>query len=345
MRAMSGRVAASQRQVILAVETSCDETACAVMADGRIAGELVHSQRRTHSAFGGVVPELASRDHLRRLPPMIAALEKKCGPPTCYAYTRGPGLASALLAGAAVVNALAFARGVPVIAVNHLAGHVLSPLLSRPDFAFPYVALLVSGGHTQLWEAQAADRLVLLGQTLDDAAGEAFDKTAILLGLNYPGGARLERLAVWGNPDRFELPSPAQPDLNFSFSGLKTAVRRLAEKHPRARSDIAAAFQRAAAQGLAAQAACALRQMGLSRLAVVGGVAQNGQVWAHLQRACPAADLHRPQPAHCGDNAAMIALAARLRPIPSPDDYAFTVDPRWQPNESLCSKEIGKAHS
>ena len=316
--------------IILAVETSCDETACAILAGGRIIGERVYSQWRRHRQFGGVVPEIASRDHLRRLLPLIAGLLKECGvKPSQIAYTAGPGLAGALLAGATVANALAFAWRIPAIPVNHLTGHLLSPLLSRPDFAFPYIALLVSGGHTQLWEVRAADDFHLLGATLDDAAGEAFDKTAVLLGLGYPGGAALEKCAAGGDLNRFSLPSPAQKKLNFSFSGLKTAVRRLIEREPAAAADIAAAFQRAAAAGLATQAAKAIAQSGISRLAAVGGVAQNNEVWAHLQKL--PADTHRPPPAHCGDNAAMIALAAFLSPSKFPQTGAFTINPRILP--------------
>ena len=326
---------AASAPIILATETSCDETACAVFAEGRILGERIYSQWRRHRQFGGVVPELASRDHLRRLLPLIADLLRECRcRPTCVAYTAGPGLAGALLAGATLANALAFAWQIPAIAVNHLTGHLLSPLLSRPDFAFPYLALLASGGHTQLWEVRAADSFRLAGATLDDAAGEAFDKTAVLLGLGYPGGAALEKLAAAGDAARFSLPSPAQKNLNFSFSGLKTAVRRLAERESSvaAAADIAAAFQYAAAEGMAKQAMRALRRAQLSRLAIVGGVAQNNEIWRQMRKHCAEiAEIHRPPPAHCGDNAAMIALAASLRPHPPPSDYAFSVNPRAQP--------------
>ena len=292
------------------------------------------------------MPELASRDHLRRLLPLIDDLLKECGrQPTCIAYTAGPGLAGALLAGATTANALAFAQGIPALPINHLAGHLLSPLLSRPDFAFPYIALLVSGGHTQLWEVRAANDFHLLGATLDDAAGEAFDKTAVLLGLGYPGGAALEKLARRGDPRRFALPSPAQnKNLNFSFSGLKSAARRLTScESSSAAADIAAAFQCAAAEGLAIQSAKALRQTGVSRLAAVGGVAQNNETWRRLQKHCVPADLHRPHPAHCGDNAAMIALAAamsisesrRKTKTNAKTEYAFNVDPRARPDSSF----------
>lgn len=329
---------AKSAPVILAIETSCDETACALFADGKIIGERVFSQWRRHRRFGGVVPELASRDHLRRLLPLVSDLRKAHRRrPTCVAYTAGPGLAGALLAGATTANALAFAWKIPAVPVNHLTGHLFSPLLSRPDFAFPYLALLISGGHTQLWEVRAADDFHLLGATLDDAAGEAFDKTAVLLGLGYPGGAALEKRAAGGDSRRFSLPSPAQKNLNFSFSGLKSAVRRLVSRESAADfADIAAAFQHAAAEGLAIQSARALRRTGLSRLTAVGGVAQNGEVWRALRKHCADADLHRPHPAHCGDNAAMIALAASMRPIPPPQNYAFSIDPRARPRENTA---------
>ncbi|MGI9306673.1 MAG: tRNA (adenosine(37)-N6)-threonylcarbamoyltransferase complex transferase subunit TsaD [Gammaproteobacteria bacterium] len=329
--------------VVAAVETSCDETACAVWARGKIAGERVYSQWRLHRRFGGVVPEIAARDHIRRLLPLFAELLEECGEtPDRIAYTAGPGLAGALLAGAATANALAFAWGIPAVPVNHLTGHILSPLLARPDFAFPYLALLASGGHTQIWLARGADDFSLLGATLDDAAGEAFDKTAVLLGLEYPGGAKLEKLAAKGNAQNFSLPSPAQKNLNFSFSGLKSAVRRLAAQEPNRAADIAAAFQAAAAEGLARQAARAMQKTGAARIAAVGGVAQNNAVWRELQRQCAGADLHRPKPAHCGDNAAMIALAAALqikktktkKPGNTQNDYAFEIYPRWQPGET-----------
>jgi len=338
---------------ILAIETSCDETACALWADGRIIGERVHIQR--HADFGGVVPEMASRAHCRHLLPMVAALLSETGiAPTHIAYTRGPGLSGALLTGAAVANALAFARGIPAVAVNHLTGHLLSPHLSvskddlpnrsAKEFKFPYLALLVSGGHTQLWEVHSPLDCRILGATLDDAAGEAFDKTAVLLGLSYPGGADLEKLAKDGDVDFVSLPSPAQPQLNFSFSGLKTAVRRQIERFEKDsapenwRAGIAASFQKVAAEGLAKQSSAALTQTGFNRLTIVGGVAQNHAVWQALETFCKGAQLHRPHPRHCGDNAAMIAQAAAMQlqakedagmPLPVAGDYSFDVDPRW----------------
>ena len=319
----------NSRARILALETSCDETACAFLAGGRVIGERVYSQWRRHQRYGGVVPELASRDHLRRLLPLTAELLSECGMhPTAIAYTSGPGLASALLSGATLANALAFAWSLPAVPVNHLHGHLMSPRLSRPDFAFPYMSLLVSGGHTQLWLVKSARDCRLLGETMDDAAGEAFDKTAILLGLGYPGGAKLEKLASKGDSTRFHLPSPAQKEMRFSFSGLKSAARRLVEQHPNSSSDIAAAFQRAACEGLALQSSRALKHHKTPRLAIVGGVAQNNALWQTIQRHCTGVDLHRPPPSHCGDNAAMIALSAYLDDSSESLDYSFTVSPR-----------------
>lgn len=328
--------------VILALETSCDETACAIYARGRgIIGEAVRSQAARHKPYGGVVPELAARDHLRALPLMTASLLKETrAAPTHIAHTAGPGLASALLAGAASASALAFARGVPSVAVNHLEGHILSPLLAQPDLPFPYTALLISGGHTQLWRATAPRQYQLLGATMDDSAGEAFDKTALLLGAGI-NGADLEKLAAKGDAMRFKLPSPAQKDLRFSFSGLKTAARRLHEKHPRARADIAAAMQHAVAEGLAKQSRLALSQTGDKVLAAVGGAAQNKTIAAALSSAAKqkGARLTTPHPRHCGDNAAMIALTADhiiTDPAAHPNkNYAFRINPRWQPGQPL----------
>ena len=220
--------------LVLGIESSCDETGVALYerdADGgRLLAHAIHSQTEMHAAYGGVVPELASRDHIRRVLPLTRAIletaHKTLGDLDAVAYTQGPGLAGALLVGASVANGLAFALGIPAIGVHHLEGHLLSPLLSRPAPTFPFVALLVSGGHTQLLAVEGVGRYRLLGESLDDAAGEAFDKTATLLGLPYPGGAALSKLADSGDPKRFRLPRPMMDsgDLDFSFSGLKTAV-------------------------------------------------------------------------------------------------------------------------
>ncbi|MGI9336992.1 MAG: tRNA (adenosine(37)-N6)-threonylcarbamoyltransferase complex transferase subunit TsaD [Gammaproteobacteria bacterium] len=325
---------------ILALETSCDETAAAVYVRGRgIVGEHVRGQSARHKPFGGVVPELAARDHLRAVLPMVDALMKHTGAkPSHIAYTAGPGLAGALFAGAAFACALAFARGLPPVAVNHLEGHLLSPLLAEPHLAFPYTALLISGGHTQLWRAAAPRKYQLLGATMDDSAGEALDKTALLLGAGI-NGADLERLATFGDARRFKLPSPAQRDLQFSFSGIKTAARRLRQKHPQSNADIAAVMQFAVADGLAKQARQALMQTGDKVFAAVGGVAQNQTVKAALNKAAQQSGARciTPHARHCGDNAAMIALAADtiIKENPPPKDYAFRINPRWQPGGRL----------
>ena len=328
--------------VILALETSCDETAAAIYARGKgIIAERVHSQTRIHKPYGGVVPELAARDHLRAILPMTDLMLRQTGAELSHiAYTAGPGLAGALFAGAATACALAFARGLPPVAVNHLEGHILSPLLSNPQLTFPYTALLISGGHTQLWRASAPRHYQLLGATMDDSAGEALDKTALLLKAGISGGD-LERLAKKGDGARFALPSPAQKDLQFSFSGIKTAARRLYQKHPNAKADIAAAMQTAVADGLAKQSRLALLQTGDKVLAAVGGVAQNKTIAATLTKVAQhcGATLVCPEPQHCGDNAAMIALTAdyiiaaenKRRKI----SYAFRINPRWQPGAEL----------
>ena len=320
--------------LVLGLETSCDETAAALYsrAEGLLASR-VHSQHGRHAPYGGVVPELASREHLRRLLPMTD--EMLAGRvPDRIAYTRGPGLASSLLCGAATGEALALAWDIPAAGVNHLTGHILSPLLERPAPLFPYLALLASGGHTQLWEARGVGEYHLLGRTLDDAAGEALDKTATLLGLDYPGGPALERLAREGNAERFELPDAGKAELDFSFSGLKTAARRLAARHPDARADLAAGFQRTVARALAKRAGRALRRTGVGRLAAVGGVAQNGELRRELEQVArrERAELFFPRPEFCADNAAMIALAGAAMNAEKTNG-AFDIRPRWLPGE------------
>lgn len=318
--------------LILGIETSCDETACALYCRNtrRIAGEWVRSQARQHAAYGGVVPELAARDHLGHLLPAIDRLLAGAqATPAAVAYTQGPGLAASLLAGAATACALAYAWGVPTIAVNHLTGHLLSPLLRYPRLPFPHLCLLVSGGHTQLWQLDAADRHTRLGTTIDDAAGEAFDKTAVLLGLNYPGGARLEQLARHGRADTVALPAPVVGGYDFSFSGLKTAVRRQVEKHAAAPADIAASFQAVVAVGLARQVAAACRATGIAHLTAVGGVARNNAIARALRATAKqyGGQFYRPHPRHCSDNAAMVALAAAYQtPTAS---RRFTIQPKF----------------
>lgn len=330
--------------IVLGLETSCDETGVAVYDDQRgVLGQALHSQVDLHRTYGGVVPELASRDHIRRLLPLIERTLDEAGTDRtrldAVAYTAGPGLAGALMVGAATGAALAWALGVPAVPVHHLEGHLLSPLLARPAPGFPFVALLVSGGHTQLMVAEAVGRYRLLGDTLDDAAGEAFDKSAKMLGLPYPGGPALSALARQGRPGRFSLPRPMlrSGDLDFSFSGLKTAVlthvrRGLADDA--ARADLAAETEAAITDVLTAKSLAALRATGLSRLVVAGGVSANARLRERLADAQAQAgfELHLPPPALCTDNGVMIALAAALRlnaGLPPGDGYRFTIHPRW----------------
>jgi N6-L-threonylcarbamoyladenine synthase len=334
--------------LILGIETSCDETGVALYdaAAERLLAHAVHSQVAMHEAYGGVVPELASRDHIRRLIPLARGVFARAGRTmdelAAVAYTEGPGLAGALLVGASFAHALALALDVPAIGIHHLEGHLLSPLLSERPPAFPFVALLVSGGHTQLMRVDGIARYTLLGETQDDAAGEAFDKTATLLGLGYPGGPALARLAESGTPGRHRLPRPmiASGDLEFSFSGLKTAVMLLvrgADPRPDAqfRADVARAFQDAIVDVLAAKCAQAMATTGLTSLVVAGGVGANRALRARLdaQGAHSGFDVFYPEPELCTDNGAMIALAAALRlreqGRPARKRAAFGVRPRW----------------
>jgi len=331
--------------LILGLETSCDETGVALYdaAAGRLLAHAVHSQVEMHEAYGGVVPELASRDHIRRLVPLArrvaAAAGRDISEISAVAYTEGPGLAGALLVGAAFGQALAATLGVPAIGIHHLEGHLLSPLLSaaRPDF--PFVALLVSGGHTQLMRVEAVGRYTLLGETQDDAAGEAFDKTASLLGLGYPGGPALAALAERGRPGRYRLPRPmiSSGDLEFSFSGLKTAVATLARAGlpgEQDRADLARAFEDAVIEVLVAKCALAMERTGLTQLVVAGGVGANRRLRQALdvRGRRSGFDVLYPEPALCTDNGAMIALAAALRlqsGAPPERSHAFSVRPRW----------------
>ena len=335
---------------VLGIETSCDETGIAVYdtATG-LRAHALHSQVAMHQAFGGVVPELASRDHIQRVVPLIeqvlADAQMALGDLDGIAYTQGPGLAGALLVGASVASALAYALRIPVLGVHHMEGHLLSPLLATPQPAFPFVALLVSGGHTQLFEVAGVGRYRLLGDTLDDAAGEAFDKTSKMLGLPYPGGPALAALAERGTPGAVKLPRPMlhSGDLAFSFSGLKTAVLTLARRaagdgspedlSEGAKADIAREFQSAIVDVLAAKAIAALEATGLSRLVVAGGVGANRELRARLQRETQArgAAVFYPDIAFCTDNGAMIALVGALRLAHAPAaDGSFVVRPRWE---------------
>lgn len=332
--------------IILGIETSCDETGIALYHTKQgLLGHALHSQIAMHSEYGGVVPELASRDHIRRTLPLIKQVLKQSNVSLpdidAIAYTQGPGLAGALLTGASIGTALAFALGIPVLNIHHLEGHLLSPLLSKPAPSFPFVALLVSGGHTQLMQVDGIGQYRLLGETVDDAAGEAFDKTAKLLALGYPGGQSLANLATRGQAGRFKLPRPMlhSGDLNFSFSGLKTAVALLISKHeatPQTHADIARAFEDAVTDVLVEKSLSALEMTGLQQLVVAGGVGANTQLRQKLSHRLAAlgATVFFPELEFCTDNGAMIALAGALRlqhinDAPRTADR-FTVKARWQ---------------
>ena len=331
--------------LILGIETSCDETGVAVYdaAARQLLAHAVHSQVEMHEAYGGVVPELASRDHIRRLVPLtrgvMAAAQKALSDLAGIGYTAGPGLAGALLVGASFAQGLADSLGIPALGIHHLEGHLLSPLLGSRAPQFPFVALLVSGGHTQLMRVDRPGAYALLGETQDDAAGEAFDKTAQLLGLGYPGGPAVSALAERGTPGRYRLPRPmlGSGNLHFSFSGLKTAVLELVRQEPEgAGADIARAFVDAVVEVLVAKCVRALETTGLTSLVVAGGVGANRQLRAALDARSRSAGfaVHYPDPELCTDNGAMIAYAAALR-LPAPAaGGAFDVRPRW-PLEAL----------
>jgi N6-L-threonylcarbamoyladenine synthase len=327
---------------ILAIESSCDESAAAILDASR--GLLAHeifSQIDLHRVFGGVVPELASRDHVRRLLPLVRTVMAKAGTEprdlNGVAYTAGPGLIGALLTGASLARSLAYAWKVPALGVHHLEGHLLAPLLEPDPPPFPHVALLVSGGHTMLIEVRAIGRYRLLGETRDDAAGEAFDKTAKLLGLPYPGGPELARLAEGGRPGAFEFPRPMvdRPGLEFSFSGLKTAVLhaiRGREMTDALRADVAEGVQSSIVETLTIKALRALEETGLDTLVVSGGVSANSNLRARLADAArrEGARVYYPRIEFCTDNAAMIAVAglARLK-AGQHDGLAIEARARW----------------
>jgi N6-L-threonylcarbamoyladenine synthase len=332
---------------VLGIETSCDETALAVYdTDRGLLAHALHSQVAMHEAYGGVVPELASRDHVRRVVPLAEQVLAEAGLVLAdidgIAYTQGPGLAGALLVGASVANALGYALGKPVIGIHHLEGHLLSPLLSEPKPAFPFVALLVSGGHSQIFEVAGVGRYRLLGETLDDAAGEAFDKTAKLLGLGYPGGPALARLAASGRDGAVSLPRPMleSGDLNLSFSGLKTAVLTLVRREAargtlddERRADIACEFQHAVVDVLVAKALGALGATGCAQLVVAGGVGANRELRARLvaDAAARGATVFFPEMQFCTDNGAMIALVGALRLREAGRcELTYSVQPRWE---------------
>jgi len=331
---------------VLGIETSCDETGVAVF-DGEhgLLAHALYSQAALHAEYGGVVPELASRDHIRKLLPMIQAALAEAhthsGQIDGIAYTAGPGLMGALLVGACLGRALAFAWKVPAIGIHHMEGHLLAPMLEAPAPAFPFVALLVSGGHTLLVDVREVGRYRTLGESVDDAAGEAFDKVAKLLGLPYPGGPALAKLAEQGVPGRFRFPRPMteRPGLDFSFSGLKTAVLttlKNAPQDPQTKADIACAFEAAVVDTLTIKSERALQESGYRQLVVAGGVGANRKLRAQLQERVTqlGGQVFYPRPEFCTDNGAMIAYAgyARLRTSHTPAPMA--VSARW-PLDSL----------
>jgi N6-L-threonylcarbamoyladenine synthase len=336
--------------LVLGIESSCDETGVALVeATGGavpvLRADALHSQIDMHQAYGGVVPELASRDHIRRVLPLAERVLFQAGATLdqidVVAYTRGPGLAGALLVGAGVACALGAALDKPVLGMHHLEGHLLSPFLGADPPEFPFVALLVSGGHTQLMRVDGVGRYELLGETIDDAAGEAFDKSAKLMGLGYPGGPALSRLAQQGDPQAFKLPRPLlhSGDLDFSFAGLKTAVltqaKKLGSELEARKADLAASTQAAIVDVLVKKSMAALERTGLRRIVVAGGVGANKLLRAELDAACArrGVRVHYPELQFCSDNGAMIAMAAAMRLQANVQTatkvYAFDVKPRW----------------
>ncbi|MGP5407114.1 tRNA (adenosine(37)-N6)-threonylcarbamoyltransferase complex transferase subunit TsaD [Psychrobacter celer] len=339
---------------VLGLETSCDETGLAIFdseqRDGDnqgLVGQVLYSQIELHALYGGVVPELASRDHIRKLVPLLNELLAQCDVKKseldAVAYTKGPGLIGALMTGALFGRSLAYGLDIPAIGVHHMEGHLLAPLMGANPPAFPFVSLLVSGGHTQLIAAKGIGEYEILGESIDDAAGECFDKAAKMLGLPYPGGPNIAKLAETGNPNAYELPRPMlHRGLDFSFSGMKTAVHNLikdtdgSDSDPQVRADIAASFQHAMVDTLVKKCVKALKQAGMSRLVIAGGVSAN----THLRETLEAelakinATVHYAPPALCTDNGAMIAYAGfeRLQ-AGQADDLAVSCVPRWPMTE------------
>lgn len=330
--------------VTLGIESSCDETGIGVYSSDK--GLLSHnlfSQVDIHAEYGGVVPEIASRDHIQRTIPLIKeslqasnlSLQDLSG----VAYTQGPGLAGALLVGCSIAQSLAWGLGVPAIGVHHMEGHLLAPLLAKDNPEFPFVALLVSGGHTLLVEVKRIGEYKILGESVDDAVGEAFDKTAKILGLGYPGGPALAKLALKGEKDRFKFPRPMtdRPGLDFSFSGLKTFARNTFAEHPDEKANIASAFEVAATETLMIKCRRALEQTGFSTLVVAGGVSANTTLRQTLDQMGDklTIDVHYPEHEFCTDNGAMIALAGHYRLMSGQvnEDFEVAIKPRWNLEE------------
>ncbi|WP_199508376.1 MULTISPECIES: tRNA (adenosine(37)-N6)-threonylcarbamoyltransferase complex transferase subunit TsaD [unclassified Psychrobacter] len=335
---------------VLGLETSCDETGLAIFdseaqhsSNQGLLGQVLYSQIELHATYGGVVPELASRDHIRKLVPLFDELLAQCkidkSEIDAIAYTKGPGLIGALMTGALFGRTLAYALDVPAIGVHHMEGHLLAPLMGANAPAFPFVSLLVSGGHTQLIAAHGIGQYEILGESIDDAAGECFDKAAKMLGLPYPGGPNIAKLAETGNPTAYDLPRPMlHRGLDFSFSGMKTAVHNLikdtkgADSDPNVRGDIAASFQHAVVDTLVKKCVKALKQSGMQRLVIAGGVSANQHLRETLETALSkiGASVHYAPPALCTDNGAMIAYAGYQRlQAGLHDDLAVSCVPRW----------------
>jgi len=337
--------------LVLGIETSCDETAVALYDSVRgLLADRLYSQTAMHAEYGGVVPELAARDHIRKLVPLIRELLQESG--HCLsdvdgiAYTRGPGLAGALLVGATMGQALALGLGVPAVGVHHMEGHLLAPMLEETQPQFPFLALLVSGGHTLLADVAGPGAYTILGESLDDAVGEAFDKTAKLLGLAYPGGPSVAKEAEQGQAGRFKFPRPMtdRPGLDFSFSGLKTFTLTTAREHEdddhtltdQTRADIALAFQEAATDTLLIKSRRALQQTGYDQLVIAGGVGANKLLRQKFNEMAEQENIsvHFPRPEYCTDNGAMIAYAGCLRLLAGEsEELAVVVRPRWKLSE------------
>ena len=342
---------------VLGLETSCDETGLAIFdseqidsANKGLVGQVLYSQIELHAVYGGVVPELASRDHIRKLVPLLDELLAQCNLSKndidAIAYTKGPGLIGALMTGALFGRSLAYGLGIPAIGVHHMEGHLLAPLMGANPPPFPFVSLLVSGGHTQLIAAKGIGEYEILGESIDDAAGECFDKAAKMLGLSYPGGPNIAKLAETGNPNAYDLPRPMlHRGLDFSFSGMKTAVHNLikdtpnsggsgnlVDSEPQVRADIAASFQHAMVDTLVRKCVKALKQADMTRLVIAGGVSANTYLRETLETelAKVNATVHYAPPALCTDNGAMIAYAGYERlNAGQTDDLAVSCVPRW----------------
>ncbi len=342
---------------VLGIETSCDETGVALYdSEQGLLAEALYSQVELHAEYGGVVPELASRDHIQKLIPLIREVMLKANVDLAsiggVAYTEGPGLAGALMVGASTGRALAYAWGVPAIGVHHMEGHLLAPMLEETAPEFPFVALLVSGGHTQLVEVAGIGQYELLGESLDDAAGEAFDKAAKMMGMGYPGGPLIAMSAKKGDSNRFTFPRPMvnRPGLDFSFSGLKTHTlntvadckeQNNAELSLQDQYDIASAFERAVVDTLVIKCRRALEQTGLKRLIIAGGVSANQQLRLQLEKALKkiGCSVFYARPEYCTDNGAMIAYAGCQRLLAGErSDMGVSVKPRWPLNELATIK-------